>query len=407
MKKILCMLLVILLLAGCGTEEPEIPVGNEVWEALPQLTYGQWESEKLGVLNWDSGRCAFTSRNRMAETEAGLYFLRSQDSNLFYADKVKPATWVRVCNAPNCIHGSTLTCSAMLRGSTFVFREGRIYYLTSASAHRELYPDTERDGAILVSMAHNGSDLRLEYVLEDAMHTGGGGSRSEKLTSDYWLYSCAKLRNDGQYDMFAFLVNENGGHLLGQKRVEEEEFAIVSSANGRLGLMGEDAWLNTVLSSDGTFYRVVGDTLEPVDLSGLDVVGGYLSGNVVRIFRPNDGYYDVDLTTRQETRLAEAHLENSYCQIILPNCVVEGTLLGAPSRENRTEGMTHSLAVFDGEGWHDVELPEELKNARKNDFIFVLAVTSDSILFGVSGSNELKHYRIPLGTGLWTLEPVE
>ena len=68
--------------------------------------------------------------------------------------------------------------------------------------------------------------------------------------------------------------------------------------------------------------------------------------------------------------------------------------------------MIHALYVFDGENWHDVELPEELKNARKSEFILVQAVTSDSILFLHSDASGRVFYRIDLNAKQWKLELV-
>ena len=173
------------------------------------------------------------------------------------------------------------------------------------------------------------------------------------------------------------------------------------------GVQGENAYINDFTGSS-LFYRVAGDTLEPVDLSGLETGGAYLAGNVLRCFKQNDGYYDVDLTTREEIRLADARMENSHCQIVLPNCIVESTLLTGLSLKDRTEGMTHALEIFDGENWHSVTLPPELKDAEENVFIYVTAVTSDSILFQCGGMGaDRPFYRIKLDSGDLTLEACE
>ena len=407
MKKILCLLMVLTMfqLWGCS-EEPSAPAKYEVWESEPQVTYGQWESEALSVLNWNSGRTEATSSNHMAETELGYYYMNSPGGPvwLYYSDKANMGNWVRVCSNPSCTHSRMGVCSAMMIYNTVFFKDDRVYHLAQYDNYPELNQQ-ERSGDILVSRAMDGSDLRLEYVLEDTLLTGGG-SCSSKLTSGYWLYSSSKLVADGQYEMSLWLMNDSGAHLLHQETLDEEKNAIVASALSILGVFGDDAWLISALDSS-LCYRVKGDSLESVDMNGLNTGGAYLSGNVLRCFKQNDGYYDVDLTTREEVKLADARMENSYGLIVLPNCVVEGTLLGASSRATRTEGMTHALSIFDGECWRNIELPEELKNAGKSEFIYVQAVTSDSILFGYSDATGLTFYKIDLNTKQWKLELVK
>lgn len=70
--------------------------------------------------------------------------------------------------------------------------------------------------------------------------------------------------------------------------------------------------------------------------------------------------------------------------------------------------MTHSLELFDGERWHSVSLPPELENAENNVFIYVSAVTSDSILFQCGGmGNDRPFYSIKLDTKAPVLEACE
>ncbi len=218
------------------------------------------------------------------------------------------------------------------------------------------------------------------------------------------LYSSSKLTTGGQYELKTFLVNASGSHLVYSAVSDTKETTLLAPADTFFGMKGESAYINMFMDPN-LFYRVSGDVLEPVDLSGLETGGAYLSGNVLRCFKQNDGYYDVDLTTRQEIRLADARMENSHCQIMLPNCIVEGTLVTAQSKKDRAEGMTHALEVFDGEGWRSVTLPPELKTAGKNVFIYVTAVTSDSILFQCGGMGaDHPFYKIALGSDNLTLE---
>lgn len=391
------------ILLGCNQENHiPAPAGSEVWETVPPLTYGVLETEKLQVLDWNGGRCEATSHDTMAETEAGFYYLSFENSTLYYCDKTDFCNWVRVCNEPDCLHTLISGCGACLTTNSFVIKDNRIYHLARAATFPELYAGSG-DGEILISTAVNGTDVRLEYVLEDAMITGGG-EYSTWLTSSFWLYSSRKLTAEGQWMLNTFLVNADGSHLIHTEVSANEKNAILAPANTILGVQGENAYINTAMDPK-LFYRVDGNFLEPVDLSNLETGGAYLAGDVLRCFKQNDGYYDVDLNTRQEIRLADTRMENSHCQIMLPNCIVEGTLVTAQSKKDRTEGMKHFLEIFDGEQWHSVALPPELESAGKNVFIYVTAVTSDSILFQCGGMPERDpFYRIKLNSEEMVLE---
>lgn len=323
-----------LFLAGCAKEHTPAPAGSQVWETWPQVTYGQMESDKLEALDWNSGRCEATSYNTIAETELGFYYLNKINNYLYYCDKANFGNWVRVCGEPNCTHNPISRCAAYLFNTDFVVKDDRIYYLTTASSHRELYPG-EEDSLLLVSCAANGTDFRLEYVLEDTMRSGGG-SYSARLTSGYWLYNDAKLTPEGKYVANSYLINADGVHLLYTELLDEEKLAIVSPATTHIGVLGEPAYINSFLDTS-LYYRVTGNTVEPVDLSGLTAAGAYLSGSTLRCFKQNDGYYDVDLNTREEIRLGDVRLENSFCQIVLPNCIIESTLLIPPPRPAQKE----------------------------------------------------------------------
>ena len=407
MKKCISFLFAMLfLLAGCQEQPVVDPSITEslVWETMPALTYGQMESEKLKVEPWYCGRTEVTSRNEMAETQLGYYYLNTSGGGQFffyYSDKADFGNWVRVCNKPACTHSFPGKCPALVSANEFLIKDNRIFYLTDCGWYPEL--NIEKNGRVLVSRALDGSDFQLEHVLEEAMIGDSGGVCYTWMTSNFWLYNSSILTPEGMCHMRSFLVNENGEHLIGSAEAESETTVGVFPVSALM--RGDPVYRNYILDRN-LCYRVVGDTMEPVDLSGLDTYSGYLSGNVLRCFKPNDGYYDVDLSTRQEVKLADARMENSSCQMLLPNCIVESTLFYPISPEARTEGMIHALYVFDGENWHDVELPEELKNARKSEFILVQAVTSDSILFRHSDASGRVFYRIDLNAKQWKLELV-
>ena len=107
--------------------------------------------------------------------------------------------------------------------------------------------------------------------------------------------------------------------------------------------------------------------------------------------------------TREETKLEDAQLENSYAFIVLPNCILESTLMGYSSVSDRSAVQTHAMKLFDGQRWWDVELPQELLEVDDNKYLDVEAVTSDRILLCLRDNNDrfnVGHvlYQIFLGT---------
>ncbi|MFR8335048.1 MAG: hypothetical protein ACLU9S_23980 [Oscillospiraceae bacterium] len=93
----------------------------------------------------------------------------------------------------------------------------------------------------------------------------------------------------------------------------------------------------------------------------LDFTGSYLSGETLRIYRPGDGYYDVNLTTGQETKALDAQLENAWGWQLTEQYAVESTLLSRPlAHQEEPVDRVQAMTLYDGEQWRPVSLPEEL-----------------------------------------------
>ena len=118
---------------------------------------------------------------------------------------------------------------------------------------------------------------------------------------------------------------------------------------------------------------------EPVftDASDIPLSGGYLSGNIVRCFAPDDGYYDIDLLTGEKIRLESAQLSQSKATILQPNCIIETTLLNPEA-----DAADQKMRFFDGQQWHSVQLPDEL-HITPDNFFTVQALTSDRVVFKI------------------------
>ena len=371
----LCLTALLLPLFGCAKEEGlgVGAMGSEVWETMPALTYGEMEYEKLQVLDWNSGRCEAVSWASVAETENGFYYAHSP--YLYYADKNTPNDWVPVCSNADCMHNSIMTCDARLLMERFVIRDGRIFYEELSGKYPELYRGSP-NSFILLSRSADGNDRRLAYVPEEAAQNSGGTS-SVWLGSDLWLYYSEKLNTDGSTGISLYVVDKDGIKTLYEDMTDEVSGTGTVSRVSQL--YGDCYYQCSGVSTDEVF-RVEGDQIIMLDASLIPDNGGYISGSTLRVFRQDDGYYDINIENGEEVKIADAQLTNSNGQTYLPNCIVESTLL-VGTMEMRTEGMTHEMVLFDGESWRSVQLPEELIHAGENTYIHVDTITSDSIIF--------------------------
>lgn len=420
-KGMLLLLCLAMLLCGCAgknegpiatnesqtptsSPEKETPVklamGSEIWMEFPTLTYGVMEYEKLQVLPWNSGRCEATSFDSMAETALGFYMCPM--NRLYYADKTDLSNWVPVCGNPDCKHLGT-SCDAFVQYREFVIKGDRIYYHSMSGVDNELYSG----GAtmFLASMAANGSNKRLEYAPDTYVPTTYLQDMAF-LTSGQYIYNVIGMNADGSATAYSYMVTASGEETVQQVEIPDaDEAGSAALRSGRtIPVYGDRLLHNGITCQTPTTYlRDIAGEPEAIELAELPAFFGYLSGDVLRFFRSNDGYYDRNIKTGEETKLADAQLDNSFACVVLPNCIVESTLMTYAStrtEEYYTEGMTHAMKLFDGETWHTVSLPEELKNASAKVSARIHAVTSDSVIITVVFMDQSIHttyyYRIDL-----------
>ena len=383
MKRGFCIILcavLLFLLHGCHAQSDPGAVGSAIWTEMPALTYGAMEYEKLQILPWNSGRTEATSYNMMAETEKGWYLLHA--TWLWYADKENPGNWVIVCSEPDCDHFSP-GCGGRLMTSTFIVKDQRIHYIAALEDLPQY--DGKEGGPVITSMSMNGKDPRLEYR-EEGVLIFGAGEIANYLLPDQWIAAASALDPQGNTVVSAFRVTEDGSQQFYRDENGPENISILAAKNV-YSLYGDKYLCCSFLDETGNkIFRFEGDTLIERNVDGLPLKGGYLSGNILRCFRPNDGYYDIDLDSGQEIRLSDAQFANSYCVILLPNCILESTLLYPVSTQGRTEKMHHTVSVYDGTQWRSVLLPPELEQAGKDFYITVQAVTSNGILLACRDS---------------------
>ena len=380
---------VLILLSGCHSEE-DVPAVTESlpWTA-PKLNYGVLEYEKLDALPWYSGRAEGSSFDTLLETETGYYV--SYMGTLYYMEKDDPRQWFPVCSKPDCSHGGIMTCDAMVMPSDkILMRTGRIYYATMEQLSLQF--DRGNSNVLLLSMMPNGTDRKLEYTLTLPDHAR---TLIFMLTSDCLLCNVVTMNPDGTKTAYAYSVTQQGQQSIKKQDNYEGDFGINDAAD--LPLWGDRIFWNGVLDeSAAIFYDFSGETVERLDLDGLPLEGSYLSGTTLRFFRANDGYYDRNILTGEEVKLADAQMNNSSARIVLPNCIIESTLFSADHT-----GI-HSMIIYDGTAWRAVELPKELSSSEFAGVLTVKAITSERILFSVDYSGEL--FSIPLNDDQWRLE---
>ena len=382
MKKTLCLLLAacLLLLAGCEEEDAQTPV-----YAKPTFTPGTLESELLRAEpgNFDRANCTNTGKSityTLLEMETGYYYGRN---SLFYSEKDDLGTWYYVCGDPDCSHNANLVgdkiCSALVCGLSFWYSDGRIYFTNRANLDPACANDIGTEA--LFSMEENGSNIRLEHAYRGLPMSGGSWQSS--CYPGGWLYAGQAMQPDGTY-LCRVVWMELGGKetVLFEKTFDE----MVRAAETQPGLRHWGLYGDFSIGSQFFVHTETGvDTLcwfqngEPVftDASGIPLRGSYLSGSIVRCFVPGDGYYDIDLLTGKHTRLESAQLSQSKAAILQPNCIIESTLL-----DRETTAKTQEMRFFDGQQWHSVELPEELRNTPDSSFA-VQALTSDRVVFQI------------------------
>lgn len=399
---VFCLSMFFLLLAGCQDSSAPTAIPekvSQVWETMPTLTYGQFNSEKLKVLPWYSGRAEATSKNLLAEIEQG-YFV-SLDK-LYYTDRANCATWVPTCTDPTCGHTEAETsCGARLGFGSggFLLRNGRIYIV----AHVQNYPElglqdrSSMKGPGIISKTYGGNDLSLEYLGTKDIKDSAFGYTS-MLTPQGWFYSIKQMLPDGSGAATSWLVSDSGAQKLAEDFFDSYNDTPMHEA-WPASFKGDPVFYHTALGD--RLYGIRNGQIYEVDAARYEADGGYLSGSIIRQFRPNDGYYDINIETGEEIFLAPAQLDNSKATIMLPNCIVE-TTLGSTTHQ---EGTPHALVLFDGESWRTVALPEELQNSSSiRSFVF-RAVASDRLLFYCYGEFGKRFYQVRLDAEKLIAEP--
>lgn len=347
--------------------------------------------------------CAATSNHSMAETENGFYI--SYFGHLHYADKNDLSKWTPVCNKPNCEHGlNDSSCDAAITGGGFYLHQGRIYYCDS---------DTNYGGSydiLILSMSASGGDRKIEHVISfpSQEHVI---QRRNCFLEDRMLLFCSCMDESGAFHNYAIQVTEEGDQILAEGYTENMP-GFLGTVTASEYVWGDPAMLYRVDSNSGSFgttlYHFVEDELIPIgDTAGLelghladcDMTGAYLTGDILQVYRPNDGYYDVNLATGEQIKTMDVQMENSWGWHLTEQYILESPVLfNRPAQRLELDAGPHTMLLYDGATWKPVSLPEEVTKASGTNYLIPNAVTSDRVFFTLASAEgrETRWYQLIL-----------
>lgn len=339
--------------------------------------------------------CATTSSYSMAETEGGIY--TSFFGHLYYADKDNLNNWTPVCNKPNCDHTQkALACDARIFGSGFYLQQDRIYYCDSDSDHSGSH------NLLILSMSPSGGDRKIEHTISFPSQECILQWRNCYL-ADRMLLFCACMDDSGTFHNYAIQVTPEGDQILAEGRTENmPSFLGTVTASEKVG--GDSAVLYRLDSDHGSFgtmlYRLTEGGLVPIgdtanlglgNLADCDMAGAYLTGDVLQVYRPNDGYYDINLTTGAQTKTMDAQMEDSWGWHLTDQYILESPVLfNRPGQRLELQAGPHSMLLYNGEAWKPVTLPEEITHISGAACLVPNAVTSDRVIFTLDDSKNHK-----------------
>ena len=344
--------------------------------------------------------CADSSAYLMAETPDGFYY--SSGNILYYADKADLLQWAPVCSRPSCSHTGP-ECKAYLGGDgRFVLRDDRIYFCDD---HTRYDPDGA-SGTVLAGMALDGEDRKIVYTVSGSL-TQTGGSDRFCLLGDQLIAMYSRMNDQGTFDTYMVRVDDQGEQTLFTGTMEQlpSWLGAVTRYEGMGGDTalyfclddGRENWAYTLYRPTAEKLVELGEVSQLGSLMNLDFVGSYLHGEILRVYRPGDGYYDVDLSTGGQTKVMDAQLDGAWGWQLTQQYAVESTLLYRPlAYQTEPEDREQAMMLYDGEAWRTVSLPEELAQGALIPNLRPLAVASDRIFFQAMVEDQRRLYQVEL-----------
>ena len=145
------------------------------------------------------------------------------------------------------------------------------------------------------------------------------------------------MNESGDFKNYAAQYTADGIQILAEGQSENiPRFLGTVTASEYVG--GDPAVLyNLDDSGFGTvLYRFTETGLEPIgDTAGLglgtlascDMAGAYLTGDILQVYRPNDGYYDINLATGEQTKTMDVQMEDGWGWHLTDQYILESPLL--------------------------------------------------------------------------------
>lgn len=353
-RKIISIILVAVLALSCAsgcTQDPVQPNGVAVKQELTLDT------------------AAISSRGQFVETENGYYY--SVHNRLLYADKSDLTKWVLVCNDPSCKH-MDYTCSADVFGG-IAMRDGRLVSLRNT----EDFKIEDMSGYGIYSMAPDGTDLQLEYFIEESRGVNEGSYMGTFFDgNDKRYFGMSILQNDGTYLNKILTVSENYSTVLAEAASNDMSQQLIFSEGS---MRGDVAFYTYIYAAQEEvfqhLYRVTDNELE--DISGILEYSpqcGYLSGDDLYHYVPEKGYYHTQISTGKSQKMMDAQLKDGIGYHFMGNFVVE-------------HNMTYDhipdepqMMIYNGEQWIEVEIPADFEHTGES-VVFPLALTTEHIFF--------------------------
>ncbi len=398
---LLALLLLLTTLSGCagqGVGDSSVPSSPST-ASTPTGESGNTGTSVEGtfpegpVVTVDLSTAGWISGNGIIETQNGYYYTRS--GLLRYADKSDLSNWVVVCNKPNCKH-ETQSCTA--KGVWFLV-EDRLYT-------NKILNGAENQQVALCSMALDGTDWREEFIIDGASESGNSGSAvSQRAAGNMLCLGFGEMQPNGSIINRVIRVTASGSEVV----MENEADDFVTMVTGTYRYYAADALMIESIvypGSEGKEYHNCRMTAtEWEDVSRADQYGdlnGFLFGDYLYRYVPNDGYYVTQLSTGASKRQMDAQLKDAKAYRLTDQWTVETNLrYDAPPPE------TPELRIFNGSEWKPVQIPEETAGMACRPF----AISTEHMFFTFFSfanptSYEEVYYYITLADETYTLHPV-
>lgn len=312
---------------------------------------------------------AQSSRGQFVETENGYYY--SVHNRLLYADKSDLTKWVLVCNDPSCKHMDD-TCSADVFGG-IAMRDGRLVSLRNT----EDFKTEDMSGYGIYSMAPDGTDIRLEYFINESRGVNDGSYMGTFFDgNDKRYFGMSILQNDGTYLNKILTVSENYSTVLAEATSNDMSQQLIILAGS---MRGDVAFYTYIYAAQEEvfqhLYRVTDNKLEDIsEILEYSPQCGYLSGDDLYYYVPEKGYYHTQISTGSSQKMMDAQLDDGQAYHLTDKYIVEHNLTFQYVPDEPR------MLIYDGANWIEVEVPEDFGHTGES-VVFPLALTTEHIFF--------------------------